>query len=110
MRAFIPLVAGLLVASASPAFAEPAKTVEAKPAAAASPAPKVRYSTAETEIGTILDDPAAKAIVEKHIPGVTTDEQIDMARAMTLKDIQAYSPDVITDEKLAAIDADFAKL
>ena len=33
-----------------------------------------------------------------------------MARAMTLKDIQAYSPDVITDEKLAAIDADFAKL
>jgi para-nitrobenzyl esterase len=29
---------------------------------------------------------------------------------MTLKDIQQYSPDQITDKVLAAIDADLAKL
>lgn len=111
MRAFIPLITGLLIAAAAPAHAEPAKTPEAKPATTtAAPAPKARYSTTDTELGTILDDPAAKAIVEKHVPGLTTNEQVDMARAMTLKDIQAYSPDAITDEKLAAIDADFAKL
>lgn len=68
------------------------------------------YSSATTEIGTLLDDPAAKAILEKHIPGMTTDGQVDMARAMTLKDIQQYSPDAITDKLLAEIDADFAKL
>ena len=63
-----------------------------------------------SEIGTLLDDPAAKAVIEKHIPGMTTNEQIDMARAMTLKGVQQYSPDQVTDKVLAEIDADFAKL
>ena len=40
---------------------------------------------------------------------MTTDEQVDMARGMTLKAIQAYAPE-ITDAMLAAIDADLAKL
>lgn len=79
-------------------------------AALAQTVPSGPYSTATTEIGTLLDDPAAKAILEKHIPGMTTDDQVDMARAMTMKDIQQYSPDAITDKMLAAIDADFAKL
>ncbi|WP_380879320.1 hypothetical protein ACFB49_21590 [Sphingomonas sp. DBB INV C78] len=69
-----------------------------------------KFSTSETEFGDILDDPAAKAIVEKHIPGMTTSDQVDMARAMTLKAIQQYAPDEVTDARLAAIDADFAKL
>lgn len=69
-----------------------------------------KYSTSDTEFGDILDDPAAKAIVEKHIPGMTTSDQVDMARAMTLKGIQQYAPDEVTDARLAAIDADFAKL
>ena len=77
---------------------------------AAPATPAAKYSTADTDIGTLLDDPAAKAIVEKHIPGMTTNAQIDMARAMTLKAIQAYSATEVTDERLAAIDADFAKL
>lgn len=41
---------------------------------------------------------------------MTTNEQIDMARAMTLKGVQQYSPDQVTDKVLAEIDADFAKL
>ena len=68
------------------------------------------YSTAATNIGDLLDDPAAKAVLDKYIPGMTTNEQIDMARAMTLKDIQQYSPDKITDKVLADIDAEFAKM
>ncbi|OCC22669.1 hypothetical protein MB02_15770 [Croceicoccus estronivorus] len=68
------------------------------------------YSTSTTTIGTLLDDPAAKAIVEKNIPGMTTSAQIDMARGMTLKDIQQYSSDQVTDAKLAAIDAELAEL
>lgn len=68
------------------------------------------YTTATTEIGTLLDDPAAKAILEKYIPGMTTNDQVEMARAMTLKDIQQYSPDAVTDKALAQIDAELAKL
>ena len=98
MRIFkIAMAAVLLV----PAAASAQTTV--------TPAPK-HYTTNETEIGTLLDDPAAKSIVEKNIPGMTTNEQIDMARGMTLKSIQQYSPDQVTDAKLATIDAEFAKL
>lgn len=93
--------AALLLAPATLAHAQSTPT----PAAAAG-----HYSTSTTEIGTLLDDPAAKALIEKNIPGMTTNDQIDMARAMTLKDIQQYSPDQVTDKVLAALDADFAKL
>lgn len=87
------IVAAMMVMAPLPAFAQAAA-----------------YSTASTEIGTLLDDPAAKAVLEKHIPGMTTSDQVDMARAMTLKDIQQYSPDVITDKVLADLDTDLAKL
>lgn len=69
-----------------------------------------KYTTADTEIGTLMDDPAAKAIIAKHIPGLVDNDQIEMARTMTLKTIQQYAPDDVTDERLAAIDADLAKL
>lgn len=67
------------------------------------------YSTAETDLGTLLDDPAARAVLDKHIPKITGSGQIDMARSMTLKGLQQYAPD-LTDAVLAAIDVDLAKL
>ncbi|EZP74116.1 hypothetical protein BV96_00204 [Sphingomonas paucimobilis] len=101
MRLFLMATAAAFMTASVPAMAQTAP--------AAAPA-NGKYSTAETDIGTLLDDPAAKAIVEKHIPGLTTNEQIDMARGMTLKVVQQYSPDEVTDARLAAIDADLAKL
>jgi len=68
------------------------------------------YSTSTTDIGTLLDDPAAHAIVDKYLPGVLSGDQIDMARSMTLKDIQPYASDRISDKALADIDAELAKL
>jgi len=94
----------------APAFAAPAPAPAPTATTAAAPAATAKFSTAETDIGTILDNPAAKAIVEKNIPGFTTNEQVDMARGMTLKDVQQYAADEVTDAKLAAIDAEFAKL
>lgn len=76
------------------------------PAAAAKPA----YSTADTPLGDMLDDPAAKAVLQKHLPDVVNGDGIDMARGMTLKTLQNYAADQVTDAKLAAIDADLAKL
>lgn len=87
----------------------PAAAMAADPAPAAAPA-KPKYSTSETDIGTLLDDPAAKAIIDKYIPGMTSNEQIEMARSMTLKAIQTYAPEDVTDERLAKIDAELANL
>lgn len=41
---------------------------------------------------------------------MTTNDRVEMARSMTLKAIQSYAPEEVTDERLAQIDAEFAKL
>jgi para-nitrobenzyl esterase len=102
MRAI--LVAGLITALA------PAAALAQEPAPAPAPAPAKPYSTAETPIGTLLDDPAAKAILVKYIPQVAEGGQIDQARPLTLKALQQYAPDVFTDKLLNDIDTDLARL
>lgn len=87
--------------------AAPVAAHAAEPAAA--PA-ATHYTTAETDIGTLLDDPAAKAVLDKNLPGFADNPQIAMARSMTLKAIQAFAGDALSDAKLAAVDADLAKL
>ena len=57
----------------------------------------------------MLDDPAAKAVLERQIPDVIKSEQIGMARGVTLEALQSYIPS-LTDAKLKAIDADLAKV
>jgi hypothetical protein len=76
----------------------------------ASQAAPTHYTTADTDIGTLLDDPAAKAILDKYAPGFTSEPQVDMARSMTLKSIQQYAPDRFSDKVLSDIDAALAKL
>lgn len=67
-------------------------------------------TTTDTDIGALIDSPQAKAVLDKYLPGFTANDQIQMARSMTLRAIQQYSPDTITDDKLAKIDADLAAL
>ncbi|MCP1470297.1 para-nitrobenzyl esterase [Sphingobium sp. OAS761] len=105
MRLYLIAAAALV---AAPAFAQTDAKQPAPVDHSAHAAPK--YSTEDTPLGDLLDNPAAKAIIEKHIPGMTTNDQVDMARGMTLKGIQAYAPDDVTDERLAAIDAELAAL
>lgn len=88
---------------AAPAFAADAP-------AAAAPAAAAKYSTADTPIGTLLDNAAAKTVLEKHLPGFAANPQIDMARSMTLKQIQGFAGDAVTDEALAKIDVDLAAI
>jgi hypothetical protein len=95
----------ILVAAAI-ALAPAMAAAQTAPAAASA----AHYSSTETELGVLLDDPAARAVLEKHLPEIKGNDQIDMARSMTLKTLQEFAPDSFTDAKLAAIDADLAKL
>src|ERR1700733_5442613 len=101
MRTF---AAAALLLAGTPAAA----LAQAAPAPTAAPA-STGYSVDDTDIGTLLDDPAAKAVLDKHIPGFSSGDQIDMARSMTLKSIQQYAPDKITDKVLSDIQVDLAK-
>lgn len=81
-------------------------TITSLPALAA----PANYSTADTDLGTLIDDPASRVLVEKHIPGMTTNPQVEMAKGMTLRQIQAFAPDDVTDERLNNLDKELAKL
>ena len=102
MRALIVTTALVTLLPCAPTLAQ--TTSKSAPAA------PVHYSSSDTDVGTLLDDPAARAVLDKHLPAVTHGDQIDMARSMTLKDMQQFAPDVITDQVLAEVDADLAKL
>ncbi len=78
-------------------------------AASAAFAQHATYSVQETEVGTLLDDPAAAAILEKHMPGFTTNDKIAAARGFTLATLQTLVPS-ITDKILADIDKDLKNL
>lgn len=68
------------------------------------------YSTPATKIGVLLDDPGAKAVVGRYIPEFTTDWRIKLVRGTTLRRLQNYRPNMVTDAKLAAIDTELAAL
>jgi len=98
------------VGATSAAFAQVAPT-QAAPAAA-----KSKYSTAKTQLGTLLEDPAAKAVLQKHVPKLVDGggQNMDQASGMTLRELQAalkaYAPDLLTDKVLQDIDTDLAAL
>jgi hypothetical protein len=68
------------------------------------------YSSSSTPIGDLLDNPATKAVLVKYLPDLVSNPQIEMARGMTLKQVQSYSSDSVTDELLAKIDADLQNI
>jgi hypothetical protein len=68
------------------------------------------YTTADTDIGTLLDTPETKAILDKLMPGFSSNEQVAQARPMTMRAIQQFAPDQIKTEILDQIDAELAKL
>lgn len=80
--------------------ATPSASADAKPA----------FSTAATPLGVLLDNADTKAVLDKHIPQLINNDQISQARGLTLKGLQAYAGEVLTDTVLAEIDADLAKV
>lgn len=76
---------------------------------APTPSPSAQLST-HTPIQALLDDDRAKAVLEKHVPGLTTNPQLQQALQMSLREVAAYAPQVFTAEVLDAIDADLAAL
>jgi len=69
------------------------------------------YSVESTLVGKLLDDPAAAAVLQKIIPNVYANEMFKtMGRDLTLKAIQQYEPNELSNENLAKIQAEFDKI
>ena len=81
------------------------------PAVAADAAPPAHYSVSTTLVGKLLDDPAANALLQKLIPTVYANEMFKTSgRELTLKAIQQYEPEALSDANLAKLQAELDKL
>jgi len=68
--------------------------------------------TLDTTLGTLLDNPQAKAVMEQYLPGISTNPMVAMARGMTLNMLLAMPQAAqlgITKEKAEAILAEVNK-
>jgi hypothetical protein len=107
MKAIITLAAASLAVAS---IAAPAIGADAAPATTVA-----KYSTKTTQMSVLLGDPAAKAVLVKHVPQLVANTDIaERAGGMTLSEIgeaiKAYSPDVLSEAVLVKIDADLAAL
>jgi hypothetical protein len=70
-----------------------------------------RRAVKTTLVGKLIDDPAAAAILQRLIPTVWANELFQsQGRELTLKAIQQYEPEALSDANLAKIQAEFDKI
>lgn len=75
------------------------------------PAPESdRFALDGTPLGQLLAHDEARAVMEKHLPGIATHPQVHLAANMTLKQIAPFARQILTKEKLNAIQADLERL
>lgn len=64
--------------------------------------------TLDTQFGTLLDNPQAKGILDKYMPGVSSNPMVGMVRGMTLNQIlsmpQAAQMGITKDKVQAYLD------
>jgi hypothetical protein len=68
--------------------------------------------TLDTTLGTLLDDPQAKAVLEKYLPGISSNPMVAMAKGMSLNMLLAMPQAAqlgITKDKAEAILAEVNK-
>ena len=110
-----PILIGSVFASLALAGCSHAPRNAPAPAAAAAPAPqnapahRAKFS-GDTMMGVLLDDPATRAVLQRHVPKVVASNQIVMARGLTLKQLAGFAQAGISPKTLSEIEADLAKL
>lgn len=69
------------------------------------------YSVSETDIETLMDDPAASAIIQKYLPKTSSDSQFSMTYGLTLEFIKSFDQHgELTDENMEKIQSELSKL
>jgi hypothetical protein len=95
----ILILAGLV---ASPLSAQTALP----PAATQAPA----GLTIDAAIADIANSPEGKAVLDRHLPNLLSHPSYEQFKSLSLKQVQPYSNGGITDDQLAAIDAELKTL
>ena len=100
MKYVIALVS-LSIASVASAQTAPAPA-PAAPAAAAAPAAGAKFSL-DTPLVDLVANPAAKAVLDAELPGLTTLDSFESFKSASLNQVAPFSNGALTDEKLAKV-------
>lgn len=79
-------------------------------ASAATAAPAMGQMTLDTPVGTIAADPRGKAILDRDVPGLTTNPNYPMIKMMTLPALQSMSGGQMTQTEVDQVKADLAQM
>ncbi|MDY7099416.1 MAG: hypothetical protein SXU28_14880 [Pseudomonadota bacterium] len=71
---------------------------------------KAETLTVDSPIEKLMANAKTAAILEKHFPGIGSHPAFDQFKSMSLVQVQPWSGGLVTDEKIAAVKADLAKL
>ncbi len=102
--------AGAASAQTASAQTAPAQTAPAPQQGHAAHAPAATRPTIESPIEALVNDPATKAVLDKHLPGLAEHNAYGQFKRMTLRQVAPFSGGNITDDIIAAIDADLKAL
>ena len=103
--------AGSPATQAAPPLAAPAipesSAVAAPPGTAEAPSPAVRsVFTLDTPIQDLVADPGAKAVLDKDLPGMSDDENLDKFKMLSLRSLQPQTGGQLTDAMLMKVASD----
>ena len=64
------------------------------------------WSTQTSKVGDLLANPATRAILERHFPGVSSDWRIKMVKGKTFRQLHTMAPSRLPSASLDAVDRD----
>ena len=103
----------LIVTIAALALLAPAAQAQTAPAPAPTPAPAeaVAKFNLDTPIEQIVADAKAKAVLDTDLgTDVTANPNYDQFKSMSLRTVQAFAPDKLTDALLKKVETDLAAI
>jgi len=104
-----PLSEGAAPPPEAPATPTPAVTFVPAAAPAPTPGTPTRYSL-DTPIAALIADPAAKAVLDRNLPGLSDDANLDKFRALSLRQLAPLSGGQLTPELMTKAAFDLAAL
>ncbi len=99
------LISATLVAVALPCVAGAAPETALRPAGQSPPQTEAPPLSLDTPIARLVADPAAKGLLDRELPGLTTHAYYEQFKGLTLKALQPMSGGLISDDRLKAVDA-----
>jgi hypothetical protein len=112
------IAAGLMLGLAMPAYAQSdsaaTSSTDTSPTADSTPdatgGAVHGMFTLDTPIKDLIADPGAKAVLDKDLPGLSSDENLAKFQDKSLRQFQPMTGGQLTDELLAKVGSDFAAM